>query len=242
MLRTYCYSVVGVLSLLPSGLMAGGPPYLSLPVNGIDADNVQACSKLLNTKLADKAMSLIDNESAIMLRERKGQWYVTFYMDQNVNLSDINATLKDTRASVLPENLRLFGHAILDIDAGKADRQKLRADLDALPNVSVDESKDHDNMLHVTVDMPYPADDHHGDRERAGWDQFRRSDLSSTNESRELLTADKLPTLKQFQEIIAKREAKLKDIHWSVNHACRVLGGVANPNTKQKQQRVSAVP
>lgn len=238
MLRSCCYSVVTMLVLVPASLLAGGPPFLCLPLDGVKPDNVQKGTELLNAKLRNKVWKHSDRSPAIQLVERKNQWYMTFHMGDDIRLAEVNAALEGSKITVSGDQLHLFGHVNLEINAPQATREKLLSDLEGTSYVSIDKSKTENDLLVVTVDMPYPS--YKEEREAVGWETFHRNDLSSTNESREAITADKLPSLNTFQKIVAKHDGNLKDVRWSVNHACRALGGVAVPDSNKKVKQVTS--
>ena len=86
--------------LLPARLMAGGPPFLCLPVDGVTAENVQACTRLLNSKLENKLWPHSSRLHGVKLMERTNQWYLAFYMDKDVRLSDVQAALQASEFSI----------------------------------------------------------------------------------------------------------------------------------------------
>lgn len=233
----FCCVVAVAFTSLPAGLMAGGPPFLCLPVDGVTSENSQAGTELLDSRL-EKLMWKHSRElQKARIVQRNGQAYLTFYMGSDVRLSDIQAALDKTGYGVPRDRLRLFGHAILEISGNSAAHQQLLADLEALPFVSVSDSKFEQDVLVVTLDMPYPVEHGRADRESVGWDTFRRNDRSSDQAARSqesAATSHQLPSYKDFRNVVAKHEASLKDIRWSQNFACRALGGVAEPPSKAK--------
>jgi len=232
MLRSVSLAVVAAAFLvLPARLMAGGPPFLCLPVDGVTSRNVQACTELLNSKLEKRIWSHPGRSQGVKLMERTSQWYLAFYMDSDVRLSDVQAALKASEFSIPQDRLHLFGHVILEIDARPAARQALLSGLDALPHVAVEESRTQENLLLATVDMPYPVERERADLESVGWDTFQRNDLSSNQSTkpRTPATSRQLPGYENFRDLVSKYNAVLKDICWSPNYACRPLGGVAEP-------------
>src|SRR5262249_45369730 len=86
-------AVAVTLLMLPVPLLAGGPPLLCLPVDGVTSQNVQACTELLNSKLRNKLSRDRDRVDGIKLFQWKTQWYLAFYMDSDVRLSDVKAAL-----------------------------------------------------------------------------------------------------------------------------------------------------
>ncbi|MGI8978758.1 MAG: hypothetical protein ACR2FY_06000 [Pirellulaceae bacterium] len=222
--------VIAAFLLSPARLMAGGPPFLCLPVNGVTAENVQACTKLLNSKLETKFWPHSGRPHGVKLTERTKQWYLAFYMGSDVRLSDVQSALEGSEFSIPRDRLHLFGHVILEMDARPESRQALLSGLEALSHVSVAESKTQKNLLLVTVDMPYPADGKE-DLESVGWDNFQRSDFNSNQSThpRTPATPKELPGYEKIQDMVSKHHATLKDIRWSTHYACRPLGCVAEP-------------
>jgi hypothetical protein len=217
-----------VLLLLPATLLAGGPPWLCLPVDGVTADNVQACGEKLTAALDDKIWKFGEGDRRVQILAHGKQWYLAFPMEKDVALSEVAAALKGSRFTIPRDPLRLFGHVILEIDPGQTPAKELLADLKALKYVSVAESKAKGDRLLVTVDMPYPAGNG-PDRGTVGWETFERNDFSSNaaTTSEPPAKAAELPSYGAFGELVARHGASLKDIRWSTVYACRVLGGVA---------------
>jgi len=208
--------------------MAGGPPWLCLPIDGVTSENAKACHDLLSKALNDKVWIHSDRPDALQLRQEKNQWYLTFYMQQDVGLSDIDEALHGSDFSVSRDNLHLFGHVVLDIESRDSSANSLQTDLDKLPYVAITEANQKDNHFSITVDMPYPNSNAEG-RESLNWETFRWTVFSSDKASRSSdapAKAADLPTAKMLQDTVAKHNAKLKDIRWSTNYACRPLGGV----------------
>jgi hypothetical protein len=238
MLRNISLAVIAAAFLwLPARLMAGGPPFLCLPVDGVTSRNVQACTELLNSRLEKKIWSDSSRSQGVKIVQRTGQWYLAFYMGSDVRLSDVQTALKASEFSIPQDRLHLFGHVILEIDTRPAARQALLAGLDALTHVAVEESKTEENLLLATVDMPYPVERGRADLESIGWDTFRRNDLSSNQSTkpRSPATLRQLPSYEDFRHAVSKHNASLKDICWSPNYACRALGGVAEPRPTASQ-------
>jgi hypothetical protein len=219
-----------LILILPARLLAGGPPWLCLPLDGVTAENATACGELLTSKLADKLCPYPGRDRAVKVQENKGQWYVAFYLGEHAGLHDVEAALAGSEFSVPRERLRLFGHAILVIDA-RAKSKQLLEDLEALSLVSVAESKTAEGRLLVTVDMPYPYPVEARDREEltVGWDSFWRGDLSSDQATRSEApaTARALPGHDEFRKTVEKHDAMLTDIRWSPDYVCRPLGCVS---------------
>lgn len=234
------YGVVAAFLLLPAGVLAGGPPFLCLPVDGVTSENVQVGTDRLDSRL-EKLMWKHSRElGRVRIVQREGQSHLTFYMGSDVRLSDVEAALDKTGFSVPRDRLRLFGHAILEISSSPESKEKLLADLEALPYVSVTESTMDNDVLLVTLDMPYPTETNRSVRESVGWDRFRRNDLSSDQIARSQespITATQLPSYKELRDVVAKHDARLKGIRWSQNYACRALGAVAETPPKATVSR-----
>jgi len=233
MLRKLAWSVVGVVAafvLMPAAsVWAGGPPYLCLPLEGVNSANVQKCTELLNARLAGKFFEQGNWPRGVKISQRAGEWYLAFYMGSDVRLSDVTGALEGSGASVPMDRLRFFGHVILEIEAPAKSRPALLTDLAALGCVSVAESKTGKDHLLVTLDMPYPVENGRSDLDSVGWVSFERNDLSSdkTRRSESPATAEKLPGHRAIGDVVKKHNASLKGIRWSTDYACRPLGCVA---------------
>jgi hypothetical protein len=233
MLRSsHLIAIVTLLLSFPALLLAGGPPWLCLPIDGVTAENAPACARLIEGKLKD---GISPNYPGVKLLQHDKQWYATFCLGKPVDLSDVDAALNGSGFSVPQKKLRLFGHVILEVDAGASSAKELLAALETLQNVSVANSAETKDRLLVTVDMPYPADPKGFDRESIAFDSFRRNDFS-TGSDRTATTADKLPTLSDFRDLVAQHKATLKSVQWSDIYRMRPLGCV----TVVEQAKASA--
>src|SRR5262245_47739204 len=117
-LTNLAVGIVAALVLVPVAVArAGGPPYLCLPLDGVNAGNVQKCTELLDSKLAGKFFEQGNWPRGVKISERSGQWYLAFYMGSDVRLSDVTSALEGSGASVPLDKLRFFGHVILEIEA-----------------------------------------------------------------------------------------------------------------------------
>lgn len=231
MLRKLTSAAVGMVAALvfvPVGL-AGGPPYLCLPVDGVNALNVQKTTELLNSKLAGKFFEQAGWPRGVKISERSGQWYLAFYMGSDVRLSDVTSALESSGASVPLDKLRFFGHVILEMEAPARSRTALLTDLAALSNVAVAESKTDKERLLVTIDMPYPVENGRSDLDSVGWVSFQRNGLSTAKDtgSSSPTTAEKLPGYRAIADIVKKHDGKLSGICWSTEYACRPQGCAA---------------
>lgn len=143
-------TALAVALLSPAALTAGGLPRVCLPVDGVTADNAKACTKLIAGAFGDRA-------DRVELRENDEQWYALFSVNAaEVDLGKLDAAFKGGPFSVPRDKLRLFGHAVLEIDIGAASEEKLLTDLKALRNLTVEGAKRDKGVLFVTVIAPYP--------------------------------------------------------------------------------------
>ncbi len=202
---------------------------LCLPIDGVTAENVDECTKLLAAKLDSKLFPGSDDFRPIEVREFGNQWYVTFFFIEDVALSDMEAALEGSSYSIPRDRLHFFGHLVLEIDAGATPPKEVLASMDALEYISVGESDTEQSRLLLTVDMPYPKQDLRRTPEGVNDDTFQWNDLSSnlSVKSEAPATAEQLPNYSAFNAILAKHDAKLHDIRWTKDNACRAVGGVA---------------
>jgi hypothetical protein len=211
--------------LIPCQLFAGGPPWLCLPIDGVTADNASQCAR----RLADASGRPL-GEDGVEMREEREQWYARISMRKDVTLRQVAEALQDSPFVVPREKLRLFGHAILEIDIGAATADRLLADLEAMEYVAVERSITERGLLVVTVDMPYPVPVGPSHRESVRWDTFQRNEFSTPSPRSETpATARMLPSHQAFRDVVAKHHAALKDIRWSTRYACRPLGAAVYP-------------
>jgi hypothetical protein len=225
------FSLVAVLAValfFPAQLFAGGPPWLCLPIDGVTPANSKACAELLTSKLEEKLWPHEGWERSVIIRERAGQPYITLNMGKNLGLREIEQALAGSSFSIPRDKLRLFGHVVLEIDAGKAAAKDLLAAIEKMDQVSVEASKGEGELLLVTVDMPYPEEKGGRDRETVEWEKFQRNDFASNHSARSEtpIAARNLPSYDTFRDVIAKHKASLKSVHWDSTYACRPLGGV----------------
>jgi hypothetical protein len=230
MLRTaFHLCVAAAFFLVPQTILAGGPPWLSVPIEGVTAANANSCGDLLAAKLKDKLYEPAGQARAVYVQQRSKQWYAMFYMRNDIALHEIQTALKGSGFSVPQERLHLFGHIILEIDGQSSSPKKLLADLESLQFVSVDESKTKGDRLLVTLNMPYPTEFGRPDGEAVEWNTFKQTSFGSNeaNSIESAATPAKLPSYAAIRDVVAKHQAKLTDIRWSVEHHCRPLGCVA---------------
>lgn len=232
--------VAAMLGLIPGQLLAGGPPRLCLPIDGVTAENADECAARLADALKDKLWSHPGPPSGVQIHRDEKQCYLTCYLEQPVALSDVEAALNGSEFSIPKKKLRLFGHVELQIDPRGASADKLIAELAKVDHVSVAESKSDQGRLLVTVDMPYPPrDTRHSEWTPIADVEFRRNDFSSDPAARSQppATSRSLPSYVAFRDAVAKHDARLIGVRWSTSWACRVLGGVVAVETRTAQAR-----
>jgi hypothetical protein len=202
-----------------------------LPLEGVTAENRQACVDLITARIQDKLPPGGRGDRGVDVVQHAGQWYLAMFLGEEVALAQVEAALQGSKFSVPRDRLRLFGHAILEIDLGDAPLKKLLAELEALDHVTVEASKQKSDRLLVTLDMPYPAGDGATDRGAVGWDKFARCDFSFDQSTRNEspATPQVLPGYEAMAKLLAQHDAELKDIRWSDHYACRALGCVVAP-------------
>jgi hypothetical protein len=223
------FAMVTLLGLAGGQVEAGGPPMLCLPIDGVTAENAQECTKLLSAKLENKLFPPSDDFRPIEVREFGNQWYVTFFFVEDVALSEVEAALNGSSYSIPRDRLHFFGHILLEIDAGATPPKDLMAGLDALEYISVGESDTKQNRMLLAVDMPYPKQDLRRAPQAVNDNTFQWNDLSSdpSAKSQEPATAEQLPNYSAFNAVLARHDAKLHNIRWTVDNACRAVGAVA---------------
>jgi hypothetical protein len=235
------FALLAALVLARGQAMAGGPPMLCLPIDGVTAENVDECTELLTTKLEGKLFPKAEGFREIEVRQFADQWYVTFYFADDVALSEVETALEGSSFSIPRERLHFFGYVVLEIDAGASAAKELAAGLDTLEFVSVGETEAKQNRLLLTVDMPYPDKDFRRTPEAIGNATFKWNGLSSDPSAKldVAATAEQLPKYNSFEVLLANHDAKLHDIRWTTAHACRSVGGVAVPDADGKLSKTA---
>jgi hypothetical protein len=223
-MRKLFFAVLLVLSLSPAAF-AGGPPWLCLPIDGVTEKTAPACAELLSTKLQDKLWK-DGGERSVKVVPYEGQWYATFSMGTDVTLGEVEAALKGSKLSVAKGSLRLFGNVILEIEPQKGSAKDFVARLDEIKEVSIAKTATKEGKLLVTIDMPRPVHDPTKKLGTIGWTTFHRSDLSTEVSDRSPQTVDDLPTAHDLQKVVSKCGGNLKDLRWSDDFRCQMLGGV----------------
>jgi hypothetical protein len=242
--KTVLLAATAAALMTPGRALAGGPPWLTVPIDGVTGENARACSELLGSKLASNQMARGQDSDGVKAYQRDGQWYMAFYFGEDVRLSEIEAALKGSSFSVPRDRIHMFGHVIVELDAKDSSAKALLADLESLRHTLVIESKSDGARLLATIAMPYPT---HGDRnysDDAGWGKFKgymeEGDVIGTRGDDDEATAAELPSLQTFDKVAAKHKATVKDVRWSVNFACRSVGCVALPKSDAPQDAVAA--
>jgi hypothetical protein len=223
------FAMVAALLLASGQAFAGGPPMLCLPIDGVSAENADECTRLLAARLGNKVFPGNEDFRPMELRQIGKQWYLRFYFEEDVALSDLESALEGSSFSIPRDRLHFFGHVVLEIDGGVTPPDDLKAGLKALEYVSVGESESKENRILLTIDMPYPDKDLRRAPEAVSDNSFQWNDFSSNPaaKSEAPATGEQLPNDHAFHVVLAKHDAKLHDIRWTTENACRVVGGVA---------------
>jgi hypothetical protein len=226
-------AVAAALLLSPAPLLAGGPPRLCLPVNGVTAATADACGKRLADALGERA-------GKVELRESGKQWYATFHFNcEQVTLGELDAALKGSPFSIPRDNLRLFGHVVLEVKIGEAPVPQLLSDLKAVKHLAVEESRRDKGVLYVTVAMPYPR---HTGGETADFGKrpvekelFGSVAFDGSPRVDPPAAARDLPTYDGLRAVVEKHNGSLGGVRWKC-WGCRVLGGVAVAETDARRE------
>ena len=222
--------LMGVLVVLLSAgrLWAGGPPLVCVPIDGATAENAKACGDLIAAKLTDQILPGDAEHAAVKLREIGGQWYASFYMSKDVRLSEIEASLEGSEFSIPRDRMHLFGHTVVEFQPQGAAKE-LATDVGALEFAFVEEAKPEHDALALTVAMPYVNDVRRD--EFTAWNTFRWwrevGDPSLASEPNDPTAIEQLPSMEALAKAAASHGAKLKDVRWSTEFACRSVGAVA---------------
>jgi hypothetical protein len=225
-------AVASALVVLPARAFAGGPPFLCLPVDGVTHESAPGIARFLSTKL-DKFIwpNGPEQQRGVQILKRKGQWYLAFYLGDDIRMSDVKTALEERRCSLPLNRLRLFGHVILEVESQPEAQSALIVGVRDLSEVEVEEWGTESGLLLVTVDMAYPVSPDRRDLESVGWETFQRNGLSSNQVGQPTtpIKLEELPSYESIRATVAKHQGKLKDVRWNANFACRALGGVARP-------------
>src|SRR5262245_35222638 len=138
-----------LLLALPTRLVAGGPPWLAVPIDGLKSENTKTITDLLTAKLKVK---LYPPEvfRGVAILENERQPYATLFIKEDIALRDIESALKGSGVSVPRDRMHLFGHVILEIDPKTASPNELLSALEKIDHVSVAKSENTDGRLLVT--------------------------------------------------------------------------------------------
>jgi hypothetical protein len=227
MSRKLSLSVVAAACLVISApALAGGPPLLCIPIDGVTPGNAELCTRRLDAALGGKIWRH-GGRTELKMQQSAGQWHAVFHLEEDVALSDIDAALKGSVFSVPRDRLRLFGHVTLVIAPAGASEQ-LASDLTSLKHVRLEESTREEDHILATVDMPYPVTRARTEEDSLAWETFLRTDFSTRAAAGQDSTATRetLPGVNDFQKVLARHDAVVKDLRWNVEWACRPLGGV----------------
>ncbi len=229
MLHRTSYLAIALTLVLSARAQAGGPPRLNLPLTGVDQANAAACKELLASNL--KNVEWEGNQAqwnGYNVFQRGDQWYLGFYMKDDVSLSEIEAALKGSSFAIDREHMRLFGHVTLAIKTDAANDKAIEKALAALPQASIVEMKRNEGELLATIAMPYPPVE---DSNRWGgpeWKLFRTGEYEGVTAAKsDPVDAKALPTIDAVSEAIEAHSAKLSDVRWTSYYACRPIGGVS---------------
>lgn len=217
--------VAAVLATTNVAAIAGGPAMLWIPIDGV-ADSAKV-AETLTEHLNDHVWKHPGRFEGVRLRQDGKQSYLTYYMGAPVDLSDLQTAAKAADVKLQIEELRVFGHVTLVVDAKQANHQTLVTAIENLDRVAVGKSELKDGMLIVHIDMPYPACRRGNEGFDIAWDRFHWCDFSSDQTLRrqeEPATADQLPTIQDFRKTINAQGAKLADVRWDSRFGCRPLG------------------
>jgi hypothetical protein len=239
MFRKHSILAAGILLASIQAALAGGPPWVAMPVDGVTAENSKVCAEKIAAGLKDKIFQRTDFQGSeqyngVKIGEKNGQYYAMFHMEKDVALSDVEAALKGSGLSVPLDKLRLFGHVVLEVRADDVQAKQLLADLKSLHQTWIVDSKRDSKMLSVTLETPYPFQN--GDRpsqQMVGWEKYQRNNFDGTPSSSDpIVSAAELPTYGALREIVSKDRAELVDLRWCTQYACRAVGCVVASEAK----------
>lgn len=230
-------AVAAACFLFTAQAMAGGPPMLCIPIDGVTPGNAELCAKRLDTALGARVWRYAGRPE-LQMQQSGEQWYAVLHLKQDVALSEIEAALKGSVFSVPRDRLRLFGQVTLVID-GRELPAGLTADLAAIEQVRFGESSQERGDVLATVDMPYPVMNAEHDRESLAWEKFQWTDFSTNpapgHNAGAPATRETLPTVDDLRQVVVRHDAKLKDLLWSASWGCRPLGGVVVPDSETER-------
>lgn len=229
MLRRNCHLAFALTIVLASHAHAGGPPRLNLPLAGVDEASASACKDLLSAKLKNANWKGDAAQwNGVNVFQRGDQWYLGFYMKDDVSLADVEAALKGSTFAVDREHMRLFGHVTLVIKTDAGNDKAIETAIASIPQASVVKTERKDGDLLATIAMPYPPAEDSNRWGGAAWKVFRTGEFEGVTASKGDPIADNaLPTIDAVGDVVKSHDAKLVDVRWTSNYACRPVGGVA---------------
>jgi hypothetical protein len=229
------------LVLVPANLLAGGPAWLCVPVDGITSSNQAKCIDLLGDALKGSLFTTDEGKPQIKIERHENQWYATCHLTDDVLLGEVEKALGGSEFSIPRDRMRLFGHVVLEVKSGSEAREAVKTQLDALANVAVSDVKPLGSLAEITIDMPYPTQMRRGSDGVRFWeDAYQWNDLNTVGtQNTPPATAESLPSPKELGKVILGQGAELKDIRFSAAFHCRPIGSVAVPKTPETTQAKS---
>lgn len=221
--------------LVPAQLLAGGPAWLCVPIDGLTPANQERCTSLLGDALEGSLFTFDNGQPAIKIERHEDQWYATFHLKNDVRLSEMERAFKGSPFSIPRDRLRLFGHVILEIQSSPTAVENVKDQLDALEYIAVSEVKPGGSLTEITIDMPYPTRmSRQSDGTRFWEDAYQWNDLNTfTAPKNPPTTSQALPGPKDLSKLLARHDAELKDLRWSPVFHCRAIGCVAIPKAPE---------
>lgn len=223
------------LVLVPAQLLAGGPAWLCVPVDGITSTNQEKCLQILGEALKASVLDFDNGHPAIQIQRHENQWYATFHPKDDVRLSEMEKSLKGTEFSIPRDRMRLFGHVILETKSPSENQAAIEKELDALEYAAVSGDKTENGAGEIIVDMPYPTEMRRSSDGVRFWGDSYQWNVLNTNTTPAAApaTTGTLPSPKDFGKILARHDAELKDLRWSPVYHCRAIGSVTVPKTPE---------
>ncbi len=224
--------VAVALCLTTVELMAGGPPRLCLPVDGVTLENAADCAKLLKVKLGDQIVSS-RNFSGVQVMPKSEQSYIVLYLDlrkrgDSLSLADIDAAFSGSKFSVPRDKICLFGQVTVELACDEAP-QKLLDQLASRKNIKVVSSKQVKDRHFVTLSIPF-ADGFTQQLFRS----FGKDPVNHTLTATPTSSADGLLQYDDLKKYCQESDVKLGDVRWSSSWHCRIFGAVTLSGSKEK--------
>jgi hypothetical protein len=223
------------LVLVPAQLLAGGPAWLCVPIDGVTSANQEKCIQVLGDALKDSILGFGERQSALQIQRHENQWYATFHPADDVRLSEMEKALKGSEFSIPRDRMRLFGHVILEVKSPAENQKAIEQQLDALEYAAVSGDKTETSAGEIILDMPYPTQMRRGSDGVRFWeDSYQWNDLNTvTTRTDAPATTQTLPSPKDLGKVLAGHDAELKDLRWSPVYHCRAIGSVAVPKAPE---------